>query len=448
MKKRWFAMVLALALVFALGVNAASADDDTAEPVAEANAVIAAADADVGTEEAEETAAPVEPDAEGTLSFGNIASQMMENNFSMLALQESIDDIESHDYDWRENDLRDQLNGIADLQWQTMMAPSALSAIPGATPASIASGTASASVYSQQLQTQYNSLRKQFDDLRDGETQKDDAASVRQYQQMQDLMIMGAETLYIAILSMEESDAALTRKVNALDRSLAALRVTESNGLVSALNVQQAENGLAQLQSGQQTLRMTEETTLLQLKAMVGAELGEPLELVALPKVTASQLNAMNVEEDLARAMEVSYDLYDAQKQVDDFKRDYYDEVMKHYSETSKAFEVSQVKHGLQALKYSNENAKQSFELKFRTLYAQVNDDAQKLDAAKSALALEEKNYAVSALKCQQGTISKNALADAADTLAEAKDTVSSAERDLFTAYRNYYWAVEHGILN
>ena len=54
----------------------------------------------------------------------------------------------------------------------------------------------------------------------------------------------------------------------------------------------------------------------------------------------------------------------------------------------------------------------------------------------------------MSALKCQQGTISQNALADAADTLASAKDTVSGAERDLLSAYRNYYWAVEHGILN
>ena len=70
------------------------------------------------------------------------------------------------------------------------------------------------------------------------------------------------------------------------------------------------------------------------------------------------------------------------------------------------------------------------------------------LGAKRSALALEAKNYAVSALKYEQGNISANALADAKDSLADAKDGVAGAERDLFSQYRSYYWAVEYGILN
>lgn len=444
MKKRMMALALALAMIASISAFASESKADTTKALTAAE--IYAAE-ETKTEEAAAETKP-EPDAEGMLSFVNIGSRMLENNYSMLALQESIDDVESHDYAWRENKLRDTLNNIADAQWQMVSLPSTIESIPNMTTASIASTTAAASAGAMQLQSQYETVRKQFDNLRDGITQEDDAATARKYQQMQNLMIMGAETLYIAILGMEESDAALTRKAAALDRSLAALDVTHNNGLVSDLTLQQAKNGLVQLKSGQQTLRMNEETMLLQLKAMVGAPLGEELTLGALPKVTAEQLDAMDVEADLERAKKASYDLYDAQKQVDDFKRDYYDEVKKHYDLNSKAFEVSQVKHGLQALKYSCENATQSFELKFRTLFAQIGDYAQKVDAARSALTLEEKNYTASALQYKQGTISKHALSDAADALAEAKDALSGAERDLFTAYRNYYWAVEYGIMN
>lgn len=436
MNQRLIALALAMTFGLALGANIVSTEDERP-----ATAALVAAESAEKKEAAGTTGSDAaKPDAEGTLSFENIGAQMLKNNYSMLALQESIDDIDSHDYQWKEDDLRDKLNGIADLQWLV------LTDSPFASVALSAAGMPDASA--QSLQTAYDSLRTQFDDLRDGTTQRDDADEKRQYRQMQNLMVMGAETLYIAILGIEQSDAALTRKAAAMDRSLAALRVMQSNGVVSELNVQQMENGLAQLRSGQQTLRMNEETTLLQLKAMVGAELGEPLELGDLPRVTAEQLDAMDIETDLADAMEASYDLYDAQKQIDAFQKDYYDKVMDNFSSTSKAFEVSQVKHGLQSLKYKYESDKQNFELKFRTLYAKVKDCAQTLEAAKSALALEEKNYAVSAIKSRQGTISQNALADAADTLAEAKDTMASAERDLFTQYRSYQWAVQYGILN
>ena len=89
-----------------------------------------------------------------------------------------------------------------------------------------------------------------------------------------------------------------------------------------------------------------------------------------------------------------------------------------------------------------------TFELNFRTLYAQVKDCAQVLEAKRAALASQERSYAVSALKYDQGNISANALADAKDELSSAKDEVASAERELFSKYRSYTWAVDYGILN
>ena len=88
------------------------------------------------------------------------------------------------------------------------------------------------------------------------------------------------------------------------------------------------------------------------------------------------------------------------------------------------------------------------FELSFRTLYAQVKDYQQVLQAAQTALAVEQDNCAVDQLKYEQGTISKNALLTAQDDLAAAEETVATAQRNLFSAYNNYRWAVDSGILN
>ena len=54
----------------------------------------------------------------------------------------------------------------------------------------------------------------------------------------------------------------------------------------------------------------------------------------------------------------------------------------------------------------------------------QTKDFKQVLDAAKTALAVEQDNYGVDQLKYEQGTISKNALLTAEDDLAAAQDTV------------------------
>ena len=86
--------------------------------------------------------------------------------------------------------------------------------------------------------------------------------------------------------------------------------------------------------------------------------------------------------------------------------------------------------------------------MSFRTLYLQVKDYKQVLDAAKTALAVEKDNYAVSQLKHSQGNLSQNALLDAQDKVTEAQEKVDSAAIDLFTAYHNYRWAVDYGILN
>ena len=153
----------------------------------------------------------------------------------------------------------------------------------------------------------------------------------------------------------------------------------------------------------------------------------------------------MDLEADLAAAKKNSYELYDAEKTYKDARKEFTDNggagSGTTYSQKSRL-------HKLNTAQYTYDDKLLTYELNFRTLYAQVKDCAQTLDAKREALAGQEREYAVSALKFEQGNLSANALADAKDALAAAKDEVSGAERELFSKYRSYQWAVEYGILN
>ena len=460
MKKRWMAMLLAAAVVFAPLVPTVLAEDDVNAPVSEETAVetaaeetaqeadetqsapqteppaesaqsepIATAEASETQQSAPETVEPLTPDPAGTVSFANLESRVRENNYTILALEQRIETIDKTDLDKLRRDLVDGINQISEAQWGIISAYSAMGATNPLMPMM-------GSMQANSLQSTYDTMRRQLEDIKAGKTARDLESARRRLDALEWQVIAGAENLYIAICGMDDSDAALTRSLAAVDRGIRAAEVSRDGGLVSELSVQQAKNGRVQLASGQKTLRGTQENCRLQLEAMIGAELGAPMKLAALPKVTDEQLAAMQVEDDLARAKEASADLFEANGAVLDARRTYDDD------------KTDDNRRAMKAEEYTYAAAVQNFELSFRALAVQVEDCAQKRDAAKSALALEEKNYAVSALKRRQGTISENALADAKDTLADAKDTLAGAERDLLTAYRTYVLAAEHGILN
>jgi outer membrane protein TolC len=296
----------------------------------------------------------------------------------------------------------------------------------------------------KQMEQAYNAMREQFDAIREGDMQKDNADALRQLRNAQDQMVVFGESLYIALKGLDAQDAALSRQIAQLDRTIKELRLRQELGQISALTADQVELGRRQAQSGQQTLRMNRDNYLLQLESMVGAELGEPLALGELPKVTAAELQKMDLEADLETAKEASYSLFDARKTYEDARDTYKaggDGDRRTYSE-----KVTQ--HTFYTAQYTYDNEVATFELNFRVLYAQVKDCAQVLGAARAALTEQEREYAVSALKYEQGNISANALSDAKDELAAAKAAVTDAERELFSKYRSYQWAVEYGILN
>ena len=155
----------------------------------------------------------------------------------------------------------------------------------------------------------------------------------------------------------------------------------------------------------------------------------------------------MDLEQDLLTAKAQSYELYAAAKTLEE-EQETYKEAGKDYGYNEKKLEFRRAKHNWQAAQYTYNSTIQEYELKFRTLYAQVQDYKQILNAAKVSLESEKLSFAASELKYQQGTISQNAYLTAQDELKAAEEAVQTAANDLFSSYNTYCWAVQHGILN
>lgn len=410
MKKRWTALLLALAMLSALAVGALADEQKKDETAAEETAQTA-------------------PDAEGTLRFENLSARMKTGYYTVMSLEENIAAIECIDYDKMYEDLRDGLNQIAEAQWMMLQIP----------------GAGETYTY-KSLQDQYDALRKTFDDIKDGKLQQDNADLVRQLRDAENQLLMAGQTLYINLLGLEDQSAALTRQTAALDRTIEEVKLRYELGQVSAMTLQQTEAGKARVESGKAAIDAAVAQLRRQLNAMTGEELTAPLTLNALPEVTAEQLASMDVEKDLEKAKAVSYDLYAAKLTLDDADEEYKDKAGDlGYNEDN--YEYIAVKHRWQAAQYTYNAAVQSFELSFRSLYDSVQSYASALNAAKVSLECERSDLAAAQLRYEQGTISENALHTAEDELYTAQDTVSGAERDLFTAYNNYRWAVDYGLL-
>lgn len=379
----------------------------------------------------------------GALRFGEIRNQMTANNTNMLVMQMSIDMLENMDYDGLMKDMRDGLNSIADYQW--MITSAQPITIPG-----LGSIPVTDNYTADKLNTQYDALREQFDDMKDGKTEEDNKLMIKQLKSGQNQLVQAGETLFVTYKSLEVQYNALLRQGEALDRTIKELEVRRNYGQISDLVLAQTESGMAQLESGANTLKMNMDNLLLQYKLMLGMDMNKELKLGSVPSVTQSQLDAMNLEKDFAESKANSYELANALNTYQDAETKYKDD-KKDYAYSDKASDKlswQRAETTWKSAQYTYQSVQDNYELKFRTLYSDVNNKSALLRSAEKALEAEEQNCAASRIKYSYGQISENALLSEEDTLKEKQDSVKTASYDLFTAYNNYQYAVKYGILN
>lgn len=449
MRRRIFALALTAALALSmLGISALAAEGDIPASEPDSAPVVQEGGEPAEGEELPEETAPAEgsggeagagagtepvdtyiPDPAGTISFRNVESRMREGNLQVLALQENVDMLAEIDYEDLQEDLRLQLNEIAKGQWMMVQL-----------------GQSGTLAY-ERVDQAYDAVREQFDAIKDGDMQADNADTMRQLQSLQNQIIMAGEATYIALAAMDLQEDGLQRQLAALDRTVTEMQLRYDLGQISALQLSQTQGGRASLASGLATLQMNLSTYKGQLELLVGAEITGESVLGPVPEVSAGELDAMDLEADLETARANSWDLYEAEQTLEDDHQAYRD--AGGYSTHRKGeLQYEQAQHTWKAAQHTYHNTVRNFELAFRNLYLQVKDYQQVLDAARTALAVEEDSCAAARLKHQQGTISQNALLEAEDKVEAAREKVNGAAIDLFSSYNTYRWAVDHGILN
>lgn len=369
-----------------------------------------------------------EKDAVGFVSFANIESRMRKENLKIKMMNQTIDTLEEVDYTGIETQLTAGLSMI-ESQMSLLQQGAAMEPI-------------GAQVAITNLQSQAAELESQLQDIKNGKLRSDNDGIISQLENSKNLLVMGGETMFLALKAMETQYGALQRQLTALNRTVEEMELRYEMGQISALQLSEIKNGRGALTSGMKTLEMNIVTYKRQLEQFIGADLTGEITLGAVPTVTEEELAAMDVEADWKDCKNRSYDIDTAREAL------YEAEDAQEAAEAAGGYTYLAASNTAQAAEYTYDDTVETAELKFRSLYDQVQDYRQILKNAKAALATEEQSFAASQLRYAQGTISENALLAAQDELTAAQEAVTNGENDLFSAYNTYCWAVECGILN
>lgn len=343
--------------------------------------------------------------------FVDLADMVKKNSPAYKALRANASAID---------DAEDQVDTMKTMLARVESALAALDSNPDLTPEEKAEQKAQLQSQKTQLQSGISSLSS----MANQDTSQMDGTANQ--------LILGSESIYIALVGLEIQETALVRQLAALDRTIAELKVRHEWGQVSQLQLMEAENGRATLVSGLTTLRMNMTNLRMQLENMLGQDITGTIEVGTLPRVTAEQLSAIDLEKDLKMVLRRNPDVQAAENKEDSlFGSGMTGDLLDSMSD---------------AADYGIESAKLQAEMKFRSLYGELMDCRQVLTNAKSSLEVEQLAYQAEELKYNQGTISKNVFLAAADELQTAKEAVLTAENNLFSTYNEYNWAVKHGI--
>ena len=422
--------VLILAGTLSLPTLAAEPGEDNARETGAQNGGVQQAPADPEETQnprpdPEETQNP-RPDPEGTVTWANLDSRIREGSLIALILAENIGGIEGIDYDLMYDDLRRQINDIADLQWMMVLMGNSMGA--------------------DALDQTYDALRETFDAIKDGELQADNADVVWQLEDTVNQVVSGGETLYITLLGLEQQAADGQRGLAALDRSLEELRLRQTLGQVSQQTVAQLEQTRVETVSQLNSLDATIRELKVQLQNLIGEAPTGELELGALPTRSETVWEVPDYEAGLEAAKAASWTLRSAQKALEDAEEDWKD-ARSDYRSSRKQYLLQQAEHTWNAAQLTYQSTVQNFETSFKSLYDSLANYEQLYASAQSALVWQQSQLDTVQTRYDLGLTTCSAVLDAQDEVASAQSALDSAWRDLFSACNSYRWAVEYGLL-
>lgn len=344
------------------------------------------------------------------------------------ALEDGIDQMEKMD---------DMYDGLIDLytggttnDMEDIMTALFGYAMMGETDAMQSSGIALLLMSDQSsISSQIAQLEGQIDDLEDqiDELEDTDFDSVeRQLDYGVDQITLGAETLYIALHTIQSGYDTLLRQEAILNMQLTTMEKRYELGQVSAVDVASVRDGIRQLTRSKEELEMNLRNTKGDLNLLLGRDIHQNFTLAPLPTVTTQEILDMDLEKDLKRALGNSFTVWQAGEALD----------------TAKDGDGSDRKYNVKQAEYQLESAENSFRLSFTKLFRAVEDAARAAQAAADARGFKITELGVAKTKYELGKIPYNEYIEAQTNMAQADADLTAAQNDLYLAYNNYQWAV------
>ncbi len=265
----------------------------------------------------------------------------------------------------------------------------------------------------------------------DAENQlKDTYASTKhQLDNAADQIVVGAQTQYITLITLQNSIDTLNRSIAAIDRSIVVMQTQLEIGMASELDLKTLQNQRQTAQSSLESLISQQKNLQASLSLTLGNEVGTSVNAESLPYISKSEINKIDYKQDLEKAMDNSYAIW----QKADAARKASNEYMDNLYTTADAYEAAKI--DLEATKEQTENS-------FKTLYESVLEKQRLLEQAEENLTFAEVNFEIAEVKLNQGIISQLQYENEKDTLESAKDAIKTAETELFTAYNTYQWGI------
>lgn len=380
------------------------------------------------------------------LTYAAVEPLVRQNNLTVLSNRETLAGIEAVDIDEAIDDLEDMIDDLEDavdgfedlsddIEDSMETAIGALYTVPGLA-ALIPYQTALGAGTIASLQSQIETLKAQigqFEDQIETLENTDYEPYERQFENIEDQIVMGAQTAYIGLATMQQNYVLLLQQIDLLGIKVNEMKTRYKMGQVSDLDVAEVEAAKLEADSGLETLKLSVRNTKGDLNLLLGRPASQGFLLDGLPELDTAQLAALNLERDLASGKRASYDIYKAEQALADAK------------DLDKSDDGR--KNKIRAAEYTLSSTEQSFEQSFRKLFRDVAEKNRLVTVARQNQTLEARKLAVAETKYNRGMISRNDLIEAQLDKAKVDTDVKLAQVNLFAAYMQYEWAVK-GVLS
>lgn len=266
-------------------------------------------------------------------------------------------------------------------------------------------------IYQSQLmsiESQIQSLSSKSDD--------NGAANVQQ-SIINDQIAWGAQQLYLSYNDLTAQADNLTKQLKLLQGQLTIAKLQLQLGMTIGTEVKTTESKVSDLALGLKTINENRKWIKGSLNTMLGQDFDTSLTIAANPTVTESDVNAMNYDTDLAKAITWSKEILLKVKTEYDVIPD--------------------------SVVADIENLKLKTKLNFDKSYEGLKSKLQTLKNEQSKLAFELEKLEQAQLSYDLGMISNISLEAAKVPYENQKLKVFNAQTDVIKSYTQYHWLIQ-----